>query len=112
VCIDVKPGADPCVLLQVGGVTPCRDAPAGGFEPGYRVDAPRAEREIAGAGACPAGAPQRCAATWTRNFPACVAPGRGTPRPDTGDASRGRRAAWHFVEHLVCMRIMNGEVNW
>jgi hypothetical protein len=94
-------------LLQVGGVTPCRDAPAGGFEPGYRVDAPRAEREIAGAGACPAGAPQRRAATWSWDLPVHDVTGRETPRLVTDDEPRGRTNAWQIVEHLVCMNFLN-----
>jgi hypothetical protein len=44
--------------LQVKGVDAVpRCVSGGGLEPGYRVDAPHAEREIAGTGACPAGAP-------------------------------------------------------
>jgi hypothetical protein len=69
-----------------------------GLEPGYRVDAPRAEREIAGA--CPAGAPQRRAATMTRDRVARVAPGRRALNLDAGDAPRSRKVARRFIEHL------------
>jgi hypothetical protein len=39
-----------------------RCAGGDGLEPGYRVDAPHAEREDAGTSVCPASAPQRRAA--------------------------------------------------
>jgi hypothetical protein len=93
--------------LQVNGVDVVpRCAGGGGLEPGYRVDAPRAKREIAGTGASPAGAPQRRAATKARDRVALVAPGRGALSPDAGDAPRSRRVARRFVEHLVGIKTL------
>jgi hypothetical protein len=107
-----KPGVDPCGLLQVKGIDVVpRCTGGGGLEPGYRVDTPGAEREIAGTGACPAGAPQRRAATKAWSLIARVAPVRGAPRPDVGDAPRSRRVARRFVEHLVGMRTLCGDAN-
>jgi hypothetical protein len=55
-----EPSFVPRVSLQVGalGAVP-RRAGGIGFDPGYRVDVPRAEREAASASACLSGAPQR-----------------------------------------------------
>jgi hypothetical protein len=62
-----EPGFVSCVSLQVGalGAVP-RCASDVGLVPGYRVDAPCAEREVASASACLAGAPQRRATTKRR----------------------------------------------
>jgi hypothetical protein len=53
-----------------------RCAGVDGLEPGYRVDAPHAERKDAGMDVCPAGAPKRRAATRTPSPVARITDGR------------------------------------
>jgi hypothetical protein len=106
VLICVEPGVVSCGLLQVEGVDAVpRCADGGGLEPGYRVDAPRAERENAGTGAYPADAPQRRAATRTRGPVARVTAWREALKPDAGDAPRSRRVCPTF------RRTLGGHVN-
>jgi hypothetical protein len=96
-----KLGVVPCNLLQVKGVDAVpRCAGGGGLEPGYWVDAPHAERENAGTGACPADAPQRRAATRTRGPVARVTAWREALKPDAGDAPRNRRVCLAFRRTL------------
>jgi hypothetical protein len=82
VLIRVEPGFVPCSFLQVKGVgAVLRCAGGSGLKPGHRVDTPHAERENAGTDACPAGAPQRRAATRTRDPVARVTPGAERTSP-------------------------------
>jgi hypothetical protein len=70
-----------------------------GLDPDYRVDAPHAEREDASTSTCPAGAPQRCAATKPPNPDARATP-LGDERealwPGTGVAQRRRGSRQTF----------------
>jgi hypothetical protein len=93
--------------LQVEGVDAVpRCAGGGGLEPGYRVDAPRAERENAGTGAYPADAPQCSAAIRTRGPVARVTAWREALMPDAaGDAPRSHRVCPAF------RRTLGGHVN-
>jgi hypothetical protein len=96
-----KLGIVPCDLLQVKGVDAVpRCAGGGRLEPGYRVDAPRAERENAGTGACPAGAPQRRAATRRRGPIARVTTWREALKPGTSDVPCSRRVCLAFRRTL------------
>jgi hypothetical protein len=91
VFIRVEPGFVPCSFLQekgVGAVPQC--AGGGEFEPGYRVDAPHAEHENADTGACPAGTPQRRAATRTSSL-LCASPA-GAKHSSRAPASRSAAA--------------------
>jgi hypothetical protein len=88
-----------------------RCAGGDGLEPSYRVDAPHAEREDAGTSVCPAGAPQRRAATKPPS-PIASVTHLGDERealwPGTGVAQRRRGSRLAFVEQLEGRRILCG----
>jgi hypothetical protein len=110
--IRVEPGFVPCSVLQVkdvGAVPRC--AVGGGLELDHRVDTPHAERENAGMDACPASAPQRHAATRTRDPVAHVTPGRGAHKPSATSCSAAAGGARTFVERLEGRRSRRGTLN-